>query len=293
MTLRSLVAALVCVAFANRSVAADSDRYVKLIPLPTGQVAVVAEGDMEARSIGSYSVRIYSNADSKYPTDDYICGLVQPRDGSVEDVKFADVNQDKSKELILTIRCVGTGQYLSADAFSFNGKRLTRVGAVSGLPNDADCVAALEKAILKKQDIIPPSIREQLDKTYPGWHPHQVDTGALNFFKNNCPGNPAFARGDFNGDGLEDVGLLIDHGKQRLLIIAHRTPSTENYGILHFDQDGADYILVSRKGKGGFDHNTGKGFIFPTDSVEVNWFEKAAKAYVYKDGRYVVAQTSD
>ena len=291
--MRRLFVALVCVVFANIGVAADSDRYVKLVPLPTGQVAVVAEGDMEARSIGSYSVRIYSNADSKYSTDDYICGLVQPRDGTVEDVKFADVNHDKSKELIVTIRCVGTGQYLSADAFSFKGKRLTRVGSVSDLPKDADCVAALEKAILKKQDIIPPAIREQLDKTYLGWRPHQVDPDALKFFKDNYPGNPTVARGDFNGDGLEDVGLLIDQGKQCLLIIAHRTQGTENYSIFHFDQDGADYILVSRKGKGGYDHNTGKGFIFPNDSVEVNWFEKAAKAYVFKGGNYFEAQTSD
>lgn len=145
--MRSLWVALVCAAFANRGVAADSDRYVKPVPLPTGQVAVVAEGDMEARSSGSYSVRIYSNADSKYPTDDYICGLIQPRDGTVEDVKLADVNQDNVKEFIVTIRCVGTGQYLSADAFSFKGKRLTKIGSVSDLPKDADCVAALSQML--------------------------------------------------------------------------------------------------------------------------------------------------
>ena len=148
--MRSLLIALVCLAFMNRGVAADADRYVKLHPLPTGQVAVVAEGDLEARSIGSYTVRVYSNADPEFPTDDFICGLLQPRDGSIEDVKFADVNQDGSKEMIVIIRCVGTGSYLSADAFSFKDKHLTRAGSVSNLPKDADCIAALSKAVLEK-----------------------------------------------------------------------------------------------------------------------------------------------
>ena len=35
--------------------------FVEKLALPSGQTAVVAEGDFEARSIGSYSVRIYSN----------------------------------------------------------------------------------------------------------------------------------------------------------------------------------------------------------------------------------------
>jgi hypothetical protein len=47
-------------------------RYLNQHKLSTGLTAVVAEGDLEPRSIGSYSVRIYG-ANPEYPTDDYIC----------------------------------------------------------------------------------------------------------------------------------------------------------------------------------------------------------------------------
>lgn len=41
------------------SAAWAADRFVQKVPLAKGLVAVVAEGDLEARSIGSYSVRAY------------------------------------------------------------------------------------------------------------------------------------------------------------------------------------------------------------------------------------------
>ena len=143
-----------------------------------------------------------------------------------------------------------------------------------------------------KQAAIPPVLKEQLDKTFPGWHLHQVDPEALVFFENNCRGNPTITRGDFNGDGLEDVGLLIDQGKQRLLIIAQRVKGTADYSLIRFEE-WADYLRVSRKGAGGYDHNTGKGFVFPHDAVEANTFEKSARAYIFWDGKYHAAATSD
>ncbi len=38
--------------------AAEPERFIAKIKLPSGQTAVVAEGDLEARSIGSFSVRL-------------------------------------------------------------------------------------------------------------------------------------------------------------------------------------------------------------------------------------------
>jgi len=45
---------------------------------------VVAEGEGEPRSIGSYSIRLYGSANPDFPLDDFIAGVVVPRDGSVE-----------------------------------------------------------------------------------------------------------------------------------------------------------------------------------------------------------------
>lgn len=143
-----------CLAFLNVAHAEDTkedaDRYVKKHLLPSGQIAVVAEGDLEPRSIGSYSIRIYSNVDKKYPTDDFICGIIQTRDGVVENVTFADINQDKSKELIVIMRCVGASSTLSADAYSFKDNQLVKVATLSDQPKDADCVKALMSQLKKE-----------------------------------------------------------------------------------------------------------------------------------------------
>ena len=127
----------------------DPDRYVKKHQYPAGQVMVVAEGEFEPRSIGSYSIRMYSNAQKEYPTDDYVSGIIRPRNGVVENVLFADLDQDGTKEIVVTIRSVGTGSYLSADAFKFDGKDLSLVAAVSNLAKDADCIAALKDTMRK------------------------------------------------------------------------------------------------------------------------------------------------
>ena len=89
------------------------------------------------------------------------------------------------------------------------------------------------------------------------------------------------------------MALLINLGTRCLLITAQHLDNGAGYRLLPFDATGADYLLVSRKGEGGYDHNTAKAFVFPVDSVEVNWFEKAARAYIYKEGAYDVVQTSD
>lgn len=66
---------------------------------------------------GSYAVRIYSVADSCLPYDHFVADTVRPRDGTVEDVRFADLDCSGSQEVIVVIRSAGSGGYLTADAF--------------------------------------------------------------------------------------------------------------------------------------------------------------------------------
>jgi hypothetical protein len=107
-------------------------------------VVVVAEGQFEPRSVGSYSVRIYGGTDPRFPYDDFIAGSVRPRDGGVEDLLFADVDGDGTPEIVVVIRSAGTGGYLSADALQLHGTTLSLVESVAGLAKDADPVRALE-----------------------------------------------------------------------------------------------------------------------------------------------------
>lgn len=129
---------------------AGADRFVQKIKLPAELTAVVAEGDFEARSIGSFTVRLYST-ENVQPHDDttfFIGGIIRERDGSIEKIELADIDGDSKPELIVMARNAGTGQYLSAHAFGFDRKRVWLLAAVADLAKDADPIAALENAKL-------------------------------------------------------------------------------------------------------------------------------------------------
>jgi hypothetical protein len=151
--MRFILLGAACLAIGSQALGKDnSDRYAKQHKLPSGQLVVIAEGDFEPRSIGSYSVRVYSNEQPQYPTDSFLCGLIRQRNGTIEKVVFADIDKDGVPEIIVTIRSVGTGSYLSADAFTFKDKQLIEVATVDDLPKDADCVTELIKTMKRSSN---------------------------------------------------------------------------------------------------------------------------------------------
>lgn len=116
------------------------------LALPAGQTAVVAEGAGEARSIGSYDIRIYAaGARAGDNTTFFTAGLLRPRQGSLERVWLADLGAGLS--LIVAIRAAGSGGYLSAEAFQLEGATLALQASVSGLAADADVVMALRRVL--------------------------------------------------------------------------------------------------------------------------------------------------
>ena len=104
---------------------------------------VVDEGEGEPRSTGSYALRLYRAGDPSFPYDAFLAGAVRPRDGTLEALKFADIDRDGRNEVIVVVRSAGTGGYLSADAFRLQKGILALAASKSGLPGDADPVAAL------------------------------------------------------------------------------------------------------------------------------------------------------
>jgi hypothetical protein len=126
--------------------AVAQERFVSKLKLPTGETVVVAEGDFEARSIGSFSIRLYEAAAAPDDTTFFIAGLIRPRDGVVEKVVHDDVDGDQKPEIIVIARSVGTGGYLSAYAFVFAKDELSFYAAVEGLSPDADPVVALRQS---------------------------------------------------------------------------------------------------------------------------------------------------
>lgn len=128
-------------------------RFVQKVVLPTGEAAVVAEGDFEARSTGSYSVRIYStqHAQAGDDTTFFSSGVVRVRDGTVEKVLLADLGDGGNPSLIVAIRSAGSGGYLSADAFTIGKRTVVLRASVSGLPANADPVAALKSSLQRPE----------------------------------------------------------------------------------------------------------------------------------------------
>jgi hypothetical protein len=126
-------------------------RFVQKLKLSADQTAVVAEGDLEARSIGSYSVRLYSTENAQ-PDDDttfFTAGVVHERDGFIEKIALADIDNNGRDELVVIIRSAGTGGYRSAHAFSFQKNKTVLVAAVADILPDRDPIAAL-KMVKKK-----------------------------------------------------------------------------------------------------------------------------------------------
>ncbi|MFP7753944.1 PliI family lysozyme inhibitor of I-type lysozyme [Thermodesulfobacteriota bacterium B35] len=141
---------LAAILYVPAAVAAGGDRFVQKVRLASGSFLAVAEGEFEPRSTGSYTLRLYSGAMPAYPFDDFVCGLVRPRDGAIERLQQADVTGDHVPDLLVVIRSAGTGGYLAADAWSVSATTLSLVAHVEGLDGGADPLSALRNALLSR-----------------------------------------------------------------------------------------------------------------------------------------------
>ncbi|MDX2464912.1 MAG: PliI family lysozyme inhibitor of I-type lysozyme [Porticoccus sp.] len=123
-----------------------SDRFIKKLTLPSGQTIVISEGEFEARSIGSFSIRLYQTAPAGDETTFFISGLINARDGFIEKAILIDIDSDKKPEVIVVIRSAGTGGYLSAYAFAIsNDQKMNLISKVEDLQAEANPISALKK----------------------------------------------------------------------------------------------------------------------------------------------------
>lgn len=142
---RVIIASFGAVLLAALAHGADRDsRFANKFQIPgSREMVVVAEGDFEPRSVGSYALRVYGGSSKQFPLDDFLFGLVRPRNGTVEEVRFHDVDDDGRAEIVVIIRAAGSGGYLSADAFRYRTKSLEFIASVSDLDKGADPIQAL------------------------------------------------------------------------------------------------------------------------------------------------------
>lgn len=131
--------------------AEDTRRVIKHATMPkSGQTVVVAEGDLEPRSVGSYTVRLYAKNDPAYPYDRFVAGIVRPRNGVIQELSFADIDRNGQPDIVVITRYAGSGNFVTAEAFRLHGKTLTLLGSVAGLDADKDAVEALRHKLAKR-----------------------------------------------------------------------------------------------------------------------------------------------
>ncbi|HEY7553844.1 MAG TPA: PliI family lysozyme inhibitor of I-type lysozyme [Candidatus Binatia bacterium] len=141
---RTIIATLVVLLTSLAYGSEQSSRYVKKFQIPGfSEVVVVAEGDFEPRSVGSYALRVYGGASKKSPTDDFVVGVIRPRNGTIEAVRFDIIDGDDRPEIVVITRSVGSGGYLSADAFRYRTGSLEWILSVSDLDKRADPIQVL------------------------------------------------------------------------------------------------------------------------------------------------------
>ena len=131
--------------------AEDGRRVVKQATMPkSGQMVVVAEGDLEPRSVGSYTVRLYAKNDPAYPYDRFVAGTVRPRNGMIQDLTFADIDKNGQPDIIVITRYAGSGNFVTAEAFRLQSKTLSLLTSVAGLDASKDAIQALKQKLAKR-----------------------------------------------------------------------------------------------------------------------------------------------
>lgn len=104
------------------------------------------------------------------------------------------------------------------------------------------------------------------------------------------------ARSDFDGDGLEDIAMLISTKSnegisQYIAVCFDRKEGVE----LHLIKDPycGEGIKVSLKGHKFYNYETGRSEKYPSNGISAYCFEKAGSTYLYRNGSFRMVVDSD
>ena len=137
------------------SLQAAEARFIKKIRFSKDLTVVVATGDFEPQGIGSFTVRFYRADDQAvskgFDVDNFVAGILLERDGVIEKIEMMDIDGDASKELIIAVRCVGSGAYLSGFALTLRNETVQIVAQDPGMLHDANVALELGKIARSKK----------------------------------------------------------------------------------------------------------------------------------------------
>ncbi len=146
---------------------------------------------------------------------------------------------------------------------------------------------------------LPPLCKTILDSKFSGWKMHEPIEGVTEYFKTEKIINaPNLTTGDWNGDKMQDVAVLIEYGSEKVddkmmpmvwTIAFIKSPK----GYSHFKLEGGDYLQTVKKGKKDFNAETNKNFVHKTDAIFSGIWEKSGTAYIWDKTKFRSVITSD
>jgi hypothetical protein len=146
---------------------------------------------------------------------------------------------------------------------------------------------------------LPPLCKTILDSKFSGWKMAQSVKGVAEYFKTEKITNaPNLTMGDWNGDKMQDVAVLIEYGSEKVddkmmpmfwTIAFIKSPK----GYSHFKLEGGDYLQTVKKGKKDFNAETNRSFVHKTDAIFSGIWEKSGAVYIWDKTKFKSVIISD
>ncbi|HSE32404.1 MAG TPA: hypothetical protein VLA93_12610 [Pyrinomonadaceae bacterium] len=142
---------------------------------------------------------------------------------------------------------------------------------------------------------LPASIRQILNRRFPGWKFVDVSEEVQQFLKQEMNGaSPVVVKGDFDGNHRIDYAVLIRHGDlwyqgevigpRHLLVVFLRKAA--GYKVHVIKEPDGQYIGLAKKGSHDYNYSAQKEITYVNDSIMTVIPEKAGSSYVYWKGRF-------
>jgi len=154
-------------------------------------------------------------------------------------------------------------------------------------------LAAFGGVALRDQTALNQQCREAVDKLWPQWRFPKVSPEVREWATSRRE-DPTVAYGDFDGDGRQDVALLIQTASEsasiKIVACLSRMGATKPVVVEKpYCTDGIRRVL---KGKRYHDFSEREG-TYPKDGVHAYCFEKAGATYIFTDGSFQQIVDSD
>lgn len=126
---------------------------------------------------------------------------------------------------------------------------------------------------------IPKSCEDALNSRLQGWQLATVTMEVSEWAKQQ-KFNPVIGIGDFDGDGRNDVAILVQHAGQRKVVVCLATASGTRFFVIEKPYC-SDYLSISKAGGEHYNYDTEKTEVIKNDGISVSCFERAGATYLY------------